>query len=404
MNTNHIAIAAATLMVSIAVCSVAAAQGTDPPARAKNPVRSVAATKSPSIVTPSTGSLSVSAEPNASLLVEPLNHPEPGRLEATVPADQRVVTFNGLKPGKYRVAGTLAGHQPAETQVTILANRSQSATLVFEPILFAVTINTNIRSGQLKYGFAGEPLSRLGSIQSGQVQIRLPPGKYAFEVTPEDVGYEVLRETFSVTKDEVFDIELRGVMSTETFGPSWTRSELQGWEVPLNWGPGSKGTLRVKGPGVALPREPRFRNYQNFLLESEVTMSNDVAISFALRARDQHNYYLVQLTGNKADEPQVLRLMLVRNGIEQRLQAVPISRSAAAVLESGRSVTVSIRMVGFNISVDIVDTSSGDLYRLGVLSDPNHNFGIGAVGIAARKDQENVIERFVVCTGRCLEQ
>jgi hypothetical protein len=61
-------------------------------------------------------------------------------------------------------------------------------------------------------------------------------------------------------------------------------------------------------------------------------------------------------------------------------------------------------MIDYEIAVDIVDSQTGSPYMLGVLTDPDHNFAVGAVGIAARRNEENVIERFIVCTDKCLKE
>jgi hypothetical protein len=196
----------------------------------------------------------------------------------------------------------------------------------------------------------------------------------------------------------------RIILSTDTLSPTWTTAGLQEWEMPAGW-QDSKRNLLVKGPGVALPREQGYRFYKDFRLASTVKMSNGVALSFALRARDSHNYYLLQLTGANSDDPHMLRLYILKNGVERRIRAIPIASSAARPMDSGQFFSVSIKMIGYEITVEIEDSQTGAPYPLGVLTDPDHNFDVGAVGIAARNQEENVIARFVVCTGdKCLSE
>ncbi|MCA1574710.1 MAG: hypothetical protein LC770_09275, partial [Acidobacteria bacterium] len=101
-------------------------------------------------VTPTTGSLSVAAESNATILVEPIKIRNAQGQQGIVPAGEGIFVFNDLKPGRYRVAGTLAGHHPVEKEAVIAANKLQSATLNFQPILYSVIINTNVSAGELK--------------------------------------------------------------------------------------------------------------------------------------------------------------------------------------------------------------------------------------------------------------
>ena len=356
-------------------------------------------------VTSTTGSLFVAAEPAAVLLVEPKNVRKGVSKQATVPAGHRDFIFNDLKPGLYRVAGTLPGYHETETEVQITANKSDSVTLNFELILYDITINTNVKTGNLMYGSSDQSLTRVEPIQNQTAQLKLPAGKYVVEIAPGEFGYEPLRKEVSVTKDEIFPFDLKRIsMSQETLSPTWTRAELQGWEMPSTWQADAKRNLWVKGRGVGLPLDARNRYYKDFRLESNVKMTNGVAVSFALRAQNSKNYYLLQLTGANADEANVVRLFAVKDGQPQRLRAIPIARSSLGAITSGQFFNISIKMIDYDITVEIVDSQTGARHALGGLSDADRSFAVGAVGIAARDNEENVIERFIVCTGKCLSE
>lgn len=358
-------------------------------------------------VTPTTGSLSVAAEANATILVEPIKIRRAQAQQGIVPALERIFVFNDLKPGRYRVEGTLAEHHSVEKEVVIAASKSQSVTLDFRPILYSVTINTNINTGELKYGAEGQALSNLAPVQNSSVRLNLPAGKYVVEIVPSEFGYEPQRHTFSLTADQtILDVPLkRNFITMETLSPMWTNAELQTWDMPDAWRPDSKKNLTVKGSGVALPRDEGYRYYKDFKLSSSAKMLNGVAVSFVLRARDSQNYYLLQVTGEKSDEPYTVRLFVVKNGVEQRIRAIPIPRGGAKAMGSGQFFTVSIKMIDYAITVEIEDTETGAPYPLGVLTDPARNFAVGAVGIAGHPNEENVIGRFVVCTGdKCLSE
>ncbi|HKR11871.1 MAG TPA: hypothetical protein VJT15_07435 [Pyrinomonadaceae bacterium] len=355
-------------------------------------------------VTPTTGSLAVYAKSGANLLVEPLKLAKPtrGRPEALtiiVPGDKNVVIFNDLKPGLYRVAGTLDKHHGKETTIIITANDYFAASLDFSPILYSVTIQSNVATGDVRYGPEGEQLNLVAPLVNGKAQINVPEGKYTFAVSTTEFGYEGKRQTFVVDKNQLFPIDLnRIVLSTLTLSPSWTRADLEEWELPVGWQDVNK-TLVVKGPGVALPRQRGFRFYKDFKLTTTVKMSNGVAVSFALRAQDARTYYLVQITGARSDDPHMLRLFLINDGVARRIMGIQVPRSAAAPMDAGQFFTISIKMMDYNMTVEIIDAETGATYPLGVLTDPEHKLPVGAVGIAVRGNEENVIGPFVVCTG-----
>lgn len=378
--------------------------GSTPTRRTKAPVKTVVRTVVEK-VTPTTGSLSVAAESTATLLIEPLNVKSAQAQQGVVPAGEKIFVFNDLKPGRYRLAGTLEGHHATEKEVVIAANKSQSATLDFQPILYSLTVKTNVSSAELKYALQGRPLSNVVPIQNGSVKLDLPAGKYDLEITAEEFGYETRHDTFALTADKaVLDAPLRRiVLTTDTLSPSWTDAELRAWYMPAAWAVDSKKNLLVKGPGVALPREETYRYYKDFKISSTAKMVNGVALSFALRAQGSADYYLLQLTGEKSDEPYTVRLFVVKNGVEQRIRAIPIPGAGAKAMAANRFFTVSIKMVDYAITVEIEDSDTGAPFPLGVLTDPARNFAVGAVGIAGRSNEENLIGRFVVCTGaKCL--
>lgn len=386
---------------------------TTPTRRTNATVRSVNSAKpaNPTVrtvfVTPTTGSLSVGAEPNATILVEPINLKRVQAQKGTLPAGERVFIFRDLKPGRYRVAGTLAGHEEVETEVVIAANNSQSTTLNFKPILYPLVISTNINSGELKYAAKGQPLSNVVPIQNSSVRLNLPAGDYVLEIRASEFGYEALQKSFTLPSDNAaLELPLKRIaLTTETLSPTWNNSELQSWEMPSTWRPDSKRKLVVKGAGVAFPRDENYRYYKDFKISSSAAMLNGVALSFAMRAADSQNYYLLQITGEKSDEPSAVRLFVVKNGVEQRIRAINIPKSAAKAMGPGQFFGLSIKMIDYTVTVEIVDSESGALYPLGALTDPARNFAVGAVGIAGYGNAENSIERFVVCTGdRCLSE
>lgn len=154
----------------------------------------------------------------------------------------------------------------------------------------------------------------------------------------------------------------------------------------------------MNGRGVALPRDDSVRHFADFHLVSDVNMLNGVAASFAVRAQDSRNYYLIQITGAKSDEQYVLRGFVVRNGVEQRFaSAIPID-AFAGTLKQNKFFTVSMEAIGNKFKVFVTDSVTGDVLPLGILEDPNRNFPIGAVGIGVRDTEQNEIVRFIVCT------
>ena len=373
-------------------------------------VRTVTRTKTV-VVTPTTGTLSVATEPGAAILVEPLRGGD--ALEGEVDRDERLFIFNNLKPGTYRVAAELDGYTDAEKEVTVVANRPASVTLELRPVTYNVNIVANINkgevryapvvghkdptTGEIKYTPTGE--TRLAQVQNGRVTLpNLRTGTYGLDIRSDEVGYQTLLDTITLPGKTDYDVKLNKLLSSKTFSATWTN--LEGWDAPTGWAVETR-KLVVRGPGVALPKDESFRYYSDFQISSDVKMLNGVAASFVLRAQDKQNYYLIQLTGARADEPYVLRGFLVKNGVPQRIGApIPID-AFASTLKDNQFFNVSIKATDNNFNVSITDSQTGDLLPLGILSDNNRNFRVGAAGIAARDTEQNEIGRFIVCTPEC---
>jgi hypothetical protein len=313
------------------------------------------------------------------------------------------------------VAAELDGYQPAEEEVVVTAGKTSAVSLELRPITHTVNLITNVGTGEVRYApvvarkdpGTGEVKyerapggeTRLTQIQGGRAVLpNLRSGTYGLDIRADEVGYQTLLATITLPGKTDFDIKLNKLLSNKTFSATWT--SLEGWDAPGGWTVSTR-KLSISSPGVALPRDESYRYYSDFELSSDVKMLNGVAASFALRAVDKQNYYLIQLTGAKADEPYVLRGFIVKNGVPQRMGSpIPID-GFAATLKPNQFFTVSIKATDNNFNVSITDSQTGDILPLGILPDPNRNFRVGAVGIAVRDTEQNEVGRFIVCTPEC---
>ncbi|MEK6335509.1 MAG: hypothetical protein AABM67_11210, partial [Acidobacteriota bacterium] len=297
---------------------------------------------------------------------------------------------------EYRVAATKAEYQQNEKTVTIQRNKPSRMTLDLQPISYSVTIKSNA-DGELKYGKRGQ-IPNSVRILNKSITLRLSAGDYEGELEAAEPVYKTERQQFSVTADTTVEFRLRLLeFSKDTLRADWTQTELRNWDVPPGWRV-SSGNLIVKGAGVALTRDESKRYYKDFQIVSDLKITNGVGAGFALRAQDLRNYYLLQFTGAQADEPFYVRLFVVKNGVEQRVQAIKIPNAAATALKGGQFFSVAIKVADNRFTVEIVDNETATNYPLGILIDSNKTFTAGAAGIAARSNDEGVIWRFIVCT------
>jgi hypothetical protein len=316
--------------------------------------------------------------------------------EGKIPAGSSFYQFSDLRPGRYRIRAEMEGHAPAESTVEMVARKNSNIMLNLRPITYQVMISANFGEGEVRYRRAKAPeeVPLVAQFKNGRAALpNLRAGEYEVDIRPRESGYETLLAIIEVGNSKTeFPVELKRRPTEETFSEIWRR--LDGWEAPVGWGVNT-GRLLIKGAGVALPRDENYRRYADFDLVSDVRMVNGVAVSFALRAQDQRNYYLVQLTGAQSDEPYVLRGFVVKNGALRPMQP-SISIEAFAKSLIGNFFTVTLKVVANRISVSIHDSQTGDEQSLGILTDRDRHFTIGAVGLAAQAQEQNEIARFIV--------
>lgn len=363
------------------------------------------------LVTPTTGAISVSAEPNADLYITPINIPGQGKVDDTVPSDERGLSFPNLKPGRYKVKAELDGYTPDEKEVLVKKNDIADVTLNLRPITYNVTITANVRTGEVRYApivesgtdasgnkiynQAGVP--SVVNIVNGQATLTgLRSGTYGVDIRTDEVGYAKLLGRFTLPGDTTIPVTLEKKLSEKTFSAYWGTFKSN-WESTSNWSSAASG-LTVNSPGFAIPRSEDYRYYADFELMSDVKLLNGVGVSYIVHATDPQNYYLVQLTGPNADEPYVLRGFIVRNGQAQRFGEPQPINVFSQTFRSQAPFTVFLKMEGNRITVQIQDNESGGgLQPAGVLIDPNSQLRVGAVGIGARGNEQFVVNSFMVC-------
>src|SRR2546423_2136510 len=222
----------------------------------------------------------------------------------------------------------------------------------------------------------------------------LRPGRYRVSARLE--GYEPSEREVSVAAGATAaaSLEMRPLPSTKSLLAGWADSS--GWAMPSGWGVGAHA-LSTGGEGVAFPSDAGFRNYGDFTLSSDVRMLNGLGVSFALRAADERDYFLVELTGAQSNEPYSLRGFAVANGVRTQSGAsIPVGQTAASAVDGSKFFNVRIDVSGNAAAVAVTNSETGETSKVGTLVIPADVYKSGAVGIAAAGPEKNEVGRFAV--------
>lgn len=368
--------------------------------------------------TPTTGSLAITTNSNATFIVEPIKSGKKGEAKkGTVPSNEKQFIVVALSPGRYRVEAALEGYNSVEKEIDIYRNQTTGVTLDLEPITYDVTIRTNTLHGEVRYALitsdnqSNDPTSnfiqsgelRVKQIENGKVVLqRLVEGTYGIDIFSGELGYEkVLSKKFNLPGKEEYKVEFKKLRSEARFYANFTSDE---WITPSTWQT-SKQSMIVNGRGIAIPSNDAYQFYDDFEIVSDVKMLDGVAASFVIRAESSNSYYLIQITGKNASEPYFLSGFVVKNGVAKHFgNSISFSHKASTV-EPEQWFKVFIKVKGNTFAVSLWDNTNALSVPLGVLTDPYNTYSIGAPGIAANFDsQKTEIGSFQVCYRECPPQ
>ncbi len=340
--------------------------------------------------------MTVAAVPNTTVIVTNLQSGEVVANE-TLAASQRSIGLDDLKPGLYRINGTLEGYTSDEKTFKVVPGKPGRVDLNLVPKRYDLTINLNADSGQVMFRQGNEAPQMMMKFQNKRAVLSgLYAGQYNLEIVPDDSAFERQQGiSVNVPAENNKLVTLDYNLSTKEFSSAQTSTG--DWELPTGWRFATSGAITAGERGVALPRASDVRHYKDFQLVTDVRMLNGVAVSFVLRAVDAQNYYLIQLTGAKADDPYVLRGFIVQGGQARPFPSkYPISQ-LASTLKSGKDFNLRLTVKGRRIDVTVTDSETAESLPLGSLEDPAQTFSKGAVGVAVRDSEKFVVGSFNIC-------
>jgi len=378
------------------------------------------------IITP-TSNLTVFTEAGAMVRLEPL---KPGLKKISKTADKDGgAVFENLQPAKYKIITEKSGFETQQEEAfDVQAKKTRKIVMDLKPITYDLTIETNINDGEVRYALAeyksvgqdGLLITKdkennaycIVPIKDKKAVIKgLKKDYYNIDIIPgsSDIQYSRLKTAIDIAKEAEeeekvsgdkslsFKVDLDKKISEGEFNASaWTSAD---WNNLANWKLNKK--MKTDGlPGIALPRDDLYRYYANFQMISLVRSLDDKTIGFVLRAEDEKNYYLIQISGEKAADPLVVKPFIVENGQARQLPAFSISHFAKTI-KAKKSFGVIITGEGNRFKISIENSDTGEVREVGIIEDPNNKFKKGAIGIAGDKDSDFEVGIFRVCNRKC---
>lgn len=366
-------------------------------------------------------SIGVTTEPGAKVVLQPGVATAKNKAREKIADAAGAVQFEDVSPGTYKLQASKEGFETAEADaVTVKLQESSLVPLDLKPITYRLKIETNLTGGEVFYARRDEKnmgasgsiaADRLGNYcvvkigRNGGAEVSdLKTGYYFIDIRPGPESPEFDEIHRAVTVPDEIDsiggapvkIDLEKKVSTEAFTTAWVPAD---WEMPAPWR--LDNGLKVKNSdGIALPRNERYRHYLNFEMIANVRLLDSGTVGFVLRAQDPKNYYLLQLSAVKAQDPDTASLYLIKNGVSQLINSATTA-AFSKTLTSNNGFRIIIKGERSDFTIWIEDSDTGKTHAVGRLSDQYDSFKKGAIGIAALAKSDFVVNYFAVCTPAC---
>lgn len=397
-----------------------------PRAKRTTSVRKVVTQVRTKTVNVRSSSLAITTEKGAKVVLELLG-PKPVKLPFKLADTEGNVVFEELKPGKYKASSTKDDFETAETDepVTIAPKAAHVLDMDLTPVKYKLKIKTNVVDGDILFARA-DVISKdasTGAIASkrrgnycvteikpsGEAEItELERGYYEIDIRP-PLEFEQRLTGVTIPDDlddnmtgeelNVFPIQLEPQLSTDTFSPTaWIPAD---WTLPSTWKL-DKGMKVRNAEGIALPQNDRYRFYRYFQLVADVKVPDESSIGFVLRAKDERNFYVLQISGPRAPERNAATLYLVKDGVKTAIKTQTTDSFEKTIAsDSGFRIYITSEK-DEDFTVKIRDSETGMVYPLAGFSDPQPTFTKGAVGIWAPPRSSFDVSYFIVsCTLPC---
>lgn len=315
-------------------------------------------------------------EPDAVIFID-------GEKVAEWKRNDNTVEIEDVLPGKHLLTITHPTIAPYEKEIIVQASSSTIVMTKFMPAPAELLLKSNpgagvYINGQFQGKVLGDGTLKLTKLRAGEQELKLVKD-----------GYDDYKEKIKLQPgDSVLEKPLT-VKKTYAGFADFFMDGGSFWALPKSWHVTS-GKMHVRGPEIGLVAD---RVYKDFRLEFDITLFNGKGAVWVIRARDENNYYVFQLSGDKGTYPNTFRSYLCKDGKVQLLKTTAVTEDISQPNDSLHIVVVA---KGNEIS-HFIETASkpreGGIQPLDVLIDTALSHG--RIGFSTKDNEEFIVYLFV---------
>ena len=244
-----------------------------------------------------------------------------------------------------------------------------------------------LKPAMVRLKVISEPGSKVSI--NGRYRAEIPASRKTgnLEFLPGEATLEVVHDEFETKTftghfapgDQELELTLKRIIFSGEFSDGFG-DDKRFWNAPATWQV-EKGRLKVAGQGTGLLRE---RIYKDFHARFIVALDNRKGAAWVVRARNESNGYLFQLTGPAGNPPKLLRSFIIQEGKTGSLKSDPVIDDLS---RPGSTVEIVVEAVGETIKHFIKPSyNPGEPEPISVLTDKT--FSTGTIGFTTLDSEE----------------
>jgi len=167
-------------------------------------------------------------------------------------------------------------------------------------------------------------------------------------------------------------------LTTTAFGDDFEVFNEHRWSLPASgWRVESDGRLHLQSASVVL--YPKGQNYRDFVMNFHLKLTDAGGAAWAVRVRDERNYYLFYLSGPGGMFPGRINVYIVKDGKFDPKNHFNSAPALVKVREAGQ-YDVEVTANAGLIESKIISADDGQEIKLISFKDPNDTFPSGSIG------------------------
>jgi len=228
----------------------------------------------------------------------------------------------------------------------------------------------------------------------------LAPGQHRLHVSLD--GFERADKQVALTLSErnpVMEVELVPVAESTEAAVDDNNPQLNWTPKPTNWGFEKRGIV-VRGENVVLFKgvneQRQFNHYRNFKMHLGISLGSGKGAAWIVRARDDKNYYLFELTNSKGSGgKKMFNVYIAKDGVLSFVKGTAVVDDIDNPKAFLR-ITVEVRGNRFIHNIEVSTDTRPQMRPLGDFTDEKNTFAIGGVGFRGGNGLEPVIHQLHV--------